>query len=381
MTRSIRSLTVVNVLWALGACHDGDDEPNGPEPSAPVYPVIAGDAGHAQSGVDAGLGAGATQGQADGSTLTAGGGDGGEASPQPDQLPCEVASFLMARCQSCHGAPPLPGIPMSLATYADLALRSRAFPSETHAQRALARIQMGSMPPGGGLSPAEVALFAGWVQAGAQPGSCGSGTLDAGASASPSDGGPSDAASPLDAASSHDAGGSQGTALEAGAQGTALEAGALDAGAADASSDSGADAADAAGSDRCSSGQHWDGGLRGSVLMAPGKPCLSCHAASAPLFSFAGTIFPSAHEPDDCFGAVGNGVAILIKGANGQRLTITPNAAGNFIAAASVPTPYTVEVTYQGRTRAKAQPQTSGDCNSCHSQQGTNGAAGRITLP
>jgi hypothetical protein len=149
----------------------------------------------------------------------------------------------------------------------------------------------------------------------------------------------------------------------------------------EASSGSEAGTADAAGSDHCSSGRHWDGGLRGSVLMTPGQACLSCHAASAPLFSFAGTIFPSAHEPDDCFGAVGNGVAILIKGANGQRLTITPNAAGNFIAAASVPAPYTVEVSYQGRTRAKTQPQMSGDCNSCHSQQGANGAAGRITLP
>jgi hypothetical protein len=375
MTRSMRGLTLLNVLWALGACHDGDGQPTRPEPSAPVYPVLAGDAGQAQRGDDAGLGAGPVQGQTDGATSATAGGDGGQAEPAPDQLPCEVASFLAARCQSCHGAPPLPGIPMSLATYADLALPSRAFPSETHAQRALVRIQMGSMPPGGGLSSAEVALFAGWVQAGAQPSSCGSVPLDAGAGAAPNDGGPEDAAPPLDASLPRDAGESQGSALEAGAHDAALEAGA-----ADARSDSEA-AADAAGTDHCSSGRHWDAGLRGSALMMPGQPCLSCHAASAPLLSFAGTIFPSAHEPDDCFGAVGNGITILIKGANGQRLTVTPNAAGNFIAAASVAAPYTVEVSYQGRTRTKAQPQTSGDCNSCHSQHGASGAAGRITLP
>jgi hypothetical protein len=256
---------------------------------------------------------------------------------------------------------------MSLASYADLTMRSRAFPGETHAQRALTRIEMGSMPPGGGLTPAEVELFSDWVQAGAQPGTCGSIELDAGGDAAASNAGPADAAPALDA-TLRDAGG----AREAGPSDAALDAG---------PSDAAMTAAEASVPGRCLSGQHWDGGSRASPLMTPGQPCLGCHGGSESYFSFAGTLFAAAHEPDDCFGAVANGAAIVILGAGGQRLTLTPNAAGNFIANANLPGPYTVEVRYQGRTRKKTQPQTSGDCNACHSQQGANGAAGRITLP
>ena len=43
--------------------------------------------------------------------------------------------------------------------------------------------------------------------------------------------------------------------------------------------------------------------------------------------------------------------------------------------------PFTAKVTYQGRERAMTAPQTSGDCNGCHTQAGANGAPGRITLP
>jgi hypothetical protein len=43
--------------------------------------------------------------------------------------------------------------------------------------------------------------------------------------------------------------------------------------------------------------------------------------------------------------------------------------------------PYTVEVRYQGRVRAMTTPQSTGDCNSCHTEQGAKGAPGRIMLP
>jgi hypothetical protein len=38
-------------------------------------------------------------------------------------------------------------------------------------------------------------------------------------------------------------------------------------------------------------------------------------------------------------------------------------------------------VTYMGRERAMVTMQTSGDCNSCHTQNGANAAPGRIVLP
>ncbi|MGD0679831.1 MAG: hypothetical protein ABSC94_30975 [Polyangiaceae bacterium] len=41
----------------------------------------------------------------------------------------------------------------------------------------------------------------------------------------------------------------------------------------------------------------------------------------------------------------------------------------------------TATITYNGKTAAMTTPQMTGDCNSCHTEQGANGAPGRIVLP
>jgi len=71
---------------------------------------------------------------------------------------------------------------------------------------------------------------------------------------------------------------------------------------------------------------------------------------------------------------------VIVDAAN-RTVTLTPNAAGNFTYTGALTTPYTAKVTYQGRERIMPAAQTSGDCNSCHTQNGTSGAPGRITLP
>ena len=71
----------------------------------------------------------------------------------------------------------------------------------------------------------------------------------------------------------------------------------------------------------------------------------------------------------------------MITGADGKMVTLTPNAAGNFSSEAQIKTPFQAKVTYQGRERLMLTAQTSGDCNSCHTQNGTNMAPGRITVP
>jgi hypothetical protein len=43
--------------------------------------------------------------------------------------------------------------------------------------------------------------------------------------------------------------------------------------------------------------------------------------------------------------------------------------------------PFTAKVTFQGREIVMTTPQTDGDCNSCHTETGANGAPGRIKLP
>jgi hypothetical protein len=133
----------------------------------------------------------------------------------------------------------------------------------------------------------------------------------------------------------------------------------------------------------CTSGALWTRANHGSPEMNPGRACIACHTTDdGPAFTIAGTVFPTAHEPDLCDGADGSeGFLVTILGADGQVLTLTPNAVGNFDSAAKVALPYQAKVSYLGRERAMAVVQTSGDCNGCHTQSGANSAPGRILLP
>src|SRR4030095_1003320 len=96
----------------------------------------------------------------------------------------------------------------------------------------------------------------------------------------------------------------------------------------------------------------------------------------------AGTVYPTAHEPDLCYGANGtNGAQVIITGADNQIITLIPNAAGNFYYGGALARPYRAKVVYMGRERVMGVAQTSGDCNACHTQTGAMNAPGRILLP
>src|SRR5947208_3034410 len=74
----------------------------------------------------------------------------------------------------------------------------------------------------------------------------------------------------------------------------------------------------------CTSNQTWTGG--NGAQMRPGIGCRSCHS-----FTIAGTVYPTAHEPTNCNGVDGSkGVRVVITGADGTMLTLTPNSVGNF---------------------------------------------------
>ncbi|MCU1281972.1 MAG: uncharacterized protein JWM53_5518 [bacterium] len=233
-------------------------------------------------------------------------------------LPCDVASILVGNCQSCHGATPAGGAPMSLVTYADLAAHAKSDPSQTVAAMCVRRIDSTTapMPPTAPmLSAADIATFKAWVDGGMPMGDCVSGV------------------DPLNAAPT------------------------------------------------CTSGQTWTDGNNGSSRMNPGMACINCHSQNdAPRFTIAGTVYPTGHEPDRCYGT--SAAQVIITDAAGQMLTLTPNSAGNFSASrASLVLPYNAKVVANGMTRAMSAAQTSGDCNSCHTQNGDNGAPGRLTLP
>lgn len=157
--------------------------------------------------------------------------------------------------------------------------------------------------------------------------------------------------------------------------------------------ETGSDAGDAGGGDvrdaaldigedpvACTSGVTWSDGIQASTRMKPGNACIACHASTpgSPPFAIAGTVYPTLHEPDDCYGA--KNVQVEITDSAGRVLLLPVNSAGNFFqfASESVVPPFRARVLFDGGARSMNQTQVSGDCNGCHTQFGANGSPGRI---
>ena len=136
----------------------------------------------------------------------------------------------------------------------------------------------------------------------------------------------------------------------------------------------------------CTSNVTWTRGNHGSSQMHPGQACIHCHSTSdGPSFAIGGTVFPTVREPDDCDGIAGTSATkVVVTDAKGTVLTLAVNAAGNFYGSPSngaLAMPFTAKVVTAAGERAMTTPQSSGDCNSCHTVNGANGAPGRITAP
>lgn len=82
----------------------------------------------------------------------------------------------------------------------------------------------------------------------------------------------------------------------------------------------------------CTSGTYWTLGTTKSASMQPGVACRSCHVvfgqASSYDFDISGTVYPTAHEPDQCNG-IGS-MNVVITDANGTDHTLAVNSVGNF---------------------------------------------------
>jgi hypothetical protein len=239
---------------------------------------------------------------------------------QASGLPCEVAQLLANYCVACHGATPSAGL--SLVTLSDLTRPSKSDPEQSTGQLALARLKAGSMPPSGSARPStsEAAAFEVWIKGGLQPGTC---------------------------------------------------AGAPDGGVPD----------PFAGPHVCSSNSYYTAGE--GLTMKPGNACITCHASNseAPRFSIAGTVYPTGHEPADCKATGVSGAQVAVSDQSGTTHLFDANSVGNFTGAPSLTLPFTAEVRSGGKKRGMAAAQTNGDCNSCHTENGANGAPGRILLP
>jgi hypothetical protein len=142
----------------------------------------------------------------------------------------------------------------------------------------------------------------------------------------------------------------------------------------------------------CSSDVYWTLGNQESPLMHPGVACLACHKTQEPeiadRLAIAGTVYPTGHEPDDCYGADDAAAPIVVEitTADDRILQLPVGPSGNFLydleeQADAIAFPIKARVLQGGRVRAMASPQASGDCNGCHTQDGTAGAPGRIVAP
>jgi hypothetical protein len=137
---------------------------------------------------------------------------------------------------------------------------------------------------------------------------------------------------------------------------------------------------------KCTSGTTWTRGDRGSSSMHPGVACIACHAMNgeAPRYAIAGTVFPSAHEPDDCNGAASSSsgaLSVLITEANGTTHSLPVNTAGNFYYQGTIATPYNAQVVAGSAVRVMTHTQTSGDCNGCHTVNGSSNTTGATSAP
>ncbi|MCA9601896.1 MAG: hypothetical protein KC417_07730 [Myxococcales bacterium] len=181
-------------------------------------------------------------------------------------IPCDVGAFLATNCVQCHADPPIGGATVPLRSYADLS--ADAGGGLTYAEVAVARMQdtTAPMPPTGVLSATAVAPFVDWVNAGAAMGMCDVGVTDP-----------------------------YGTPTV------------------------------------CTSDSNWTGGNSESPRMRPGHACIDCHTREreGPRFGVAGTLFPTAHEPDDCFGWNGGGAVVEITDANGRLPIAACASAGS----------------------------------------------------
>ena len=256
----------------------------------------------------------------DGGTGADAGGDGGTS--QTNGLPCDVEQLLSTSCQSCHSNPPTSAAPMPMVTYADMIAPAKTQPQKKVAELAAERMASTTapMPATVQLPAAQIAIMQNWVNAGLPPGGCGVSGTD-----------------PLNSPPI------------------------------------------------CTSNSNWTRGNHGSPQMHPGDACIACHSSGeGPAFTAAGTVFPSGHEPNDCNGLDPTvlGLQVVLTDANGKDIPVSVNSVGNFYYTGPLASPFTARLTENdGKVRAMATPQTSGDCNSCHTQTGANGAPGRITAP
>ncbi len=272
--------------------------------------------------------AGALSGAGGGSAMTGGGTGATGGGLGTDVTFCDVQRVLQTKCANCHAAATPSGAPV-LVTSADL--RAPSSFGGTQLDRCIARLSTtpvsNAMPPGIGGTADDIQLFIDW-RANGMPECAG-----------------------VDGGTGGGAGGGGGGNVMTTCAGTT-----------------------------------WAFGNNLGVRMNPGEACQSCHSSRrrGPIAGFMGTVYPSLHEAQLCTVTnVPSGLKVEILDSSGvvrQSFAISALNDGNFYGGTvGVPSPYTARVVVNGVvTSQMLTPQTNGDCNSCHTALGAQGAPGRI---
>jgi mono/diheme cytochrome c family protein len=72
---------------------------------------------------------------------------------------------------------------------------------------------------------------------------------------------------------------------------------------------------------------------------------------------------------------------VLITEASGTTHTLPVNSVGNFYYEGSIATPYQAQVQAGSAVRVMTHTQTSGDCNGCHTVNGSSNTPGATSAP
>jgi hypothetical protein len=285
--------------------------------------------------------------ETDGPGGAAGKAGASQSGPEATGLPCDVDAVLKAKCQKCHG-PTSKLVP--LVTYEDLVAATDDDPTKSVAVRSLEMMKINAMPPAKAKNPAtaaDLAAFESWIGKGLPAGTCAKTVPDAGVSTG--------------------TGGGTGTGGTTPADGGVTGA-----------------QADAGPAMVCTSGLTWPTTAAPGSRMNPGKSCIGCHTQfGPPLLQVGGTVYPSLHELDTCYG-VQVPAFVVIKDANNRTVTLSTGATGNFTLSTKVAAlkyPISVKVVRNGKEKVMVGSPPHGDCNACHSAAGDKGAAGRILAP
>ncbi|MDD5309083.1 MAG: hypothetical protein PHU25_17360 [Deltaproteobacteria bacterium] len=117
-----------------------------------------------------------------------------------------------------------------------------------------------------------------------------------------------------------------------------------------------------AGAAGCDTGGGDDDEGDEGATMRPGDACLSCHGPSAEeaAFTVAGTVF------NDVDGTAGvDGATVTLVDADGAKVKLSTNSAGNFYTGKALSFPVDVTISKGGDT-VEMTAAGNGDCNSCH---------------